>query len=209
MGTVATLLDEHVSFRCASVDRIGIRGYIGGLQYEGGVVKFLLNRGGFIPSPALLNRNHERLVGGLEALVENTRVPVVALSPESPKRTSLGPTKTRRRRRVDPDWCWSARPRSGPRRGGATSTTPTSSIAPAIPTSPGVAGPRCPTTGTSISPIPSGARPSSRSAPTRPTRCGAGCYGERSIRHITRPLQLCGQRRISRIDSHHTGNLVR
>jgi hypothetical protein len=77
MGTVATLLDEHVSFRCASVDRIGIRGYIGGLQYEGGVVKFLLNRGGFIPSPALLNRNRERLVAELEALVENTRVPVV------------------------------------------------------------------------------------------------------------------------------------
>jgi hypothetical protein len=52
MGTVATLLDEHLSFRCTSVDRIAIRGYIAGLQYEGGVVKFLLNRGGTIPSPA-------------------------------------------------------------------------------------------------------------------------------------------------------------
>ena len=77
MGTVATLLDEHVSFRCTSVDRIGIRGYIPGLQYEGGVVKFLLNRGGTIPSPALLNRNHERLVAELEALEESTGVPVV------------------------------------------------------------------------------------------------------------------------------------
>ena len=77
MGTVATLLDEHVSFRCTSVDRIGVRGYIKGLQYEGGVVKFLLNRGGTIPSPALLNRNHERLVAELEALEESTGVPVV------------------------------------------------------------------------------------------------------------------------------------
>ena len=77
MGTVATLLDEHVSFRCTSVDRIGVRGYIEGLQYEGGVVKFLLNRGGFIPSPALVNRNRERLVAELEALEKGTGVPVV------------------------------------------------------------------------------------------------------------------------------------
>ena len=61
MGTVARLLAEHVSFRCTSVDRIGIRGYIPGLQYEGGVVKFLVKRGNRIPSPAALNRNHERL----------------------------------------------------------------------------------------------------------------------------------------------------
>ena len=77
MGTVATLLDEHISFRCTSVDRIGVRGYIRGLQYEGGVVKFLLNRGGTIPSPALLNRNRERLVAELEALEESSGLPVV------------------------------------------------------------------------------------------------------------------------------------
>ena len=77
MGTVARLLDEHVSFRCTSVDRIGVRGYIPGIQYEFGLVKFLLNRGGTIPSPALLNRNHERLVAELEALEESTGVAVV------------------------------------------------------------------------------------------------------------------------------------
>jgi hypothetical protein len=77
MGTVARLLDEHVSFRCTSVDRIGIRGYIPGIQYEFGLVKFLLNRGGTIPSPALLNHNHERLVAELEALEESSGVPVV------------------------------------------------------------------------------------------------------------------------------------
>ena len=41
------------------------------------MVKFLLNRGGTIPSPALLNRNHERLVAELEALEAKTGVPVV------------------------------------------------------------------------------------------------------------------------------------
>jgi hypothetical protein len=78
MGTVARLLDEHVSFRCTSVDRIAVRGYIPGLQYEGGLLKFLLNRaGGTIPSPVLLTRNHQRLVNEVEALEENTGVPVV------------------------------------------------------------------------------------------------------------------------------------
>jgi hypothetical protein len=77
MGTVARLLDEHVSFRCASVDRIGIRGYVPGLQYEGGVVKFLVCRGNTIPSPAVLNHNHERLVGELDALVTASGVPLV------------------------------------------------------------------------------------------------------------------------------------
>jgi hypothetical protein len=44
------------------------------------MVKFLLNRtGGTIPSPVLLNRNHERLVNDLEALEENTGVPVIRI----------------------------------------------------------------------------------------------------------------------------------
>ncbi len=37
MGTIDSLPAEHVSFRCTSVDRIGVRGYVPGLQYEGGV----------------------------------------------------------------------------------------------------------------------------------------------------------------------------
>ena len=43
------------------MDRIEIRGYVPGLQYLGGVVRFLLNRGNFIPWPAALNHKHERL----------------------------------------------------------------------------------------------------------------------------------------------------
>src|SRR5205823_5813951 len=77
MGTVARLLAEHVSFGCTSVDRIGVRGYIQGLQYEGGVVKFLLNRGNTIPSPAALRRNRDRLVAELDGLVAHSGVPVV------------------------------------------------------------------------------------------------------------------------------------
>ncbi|MDQ2826543.1 MAG: hypothetical protein M3Y04_06255 [Actinomycetota bacterium] len=77
MGTVDRLLAEHVSFRCTSVDRIAIRGYIPGLQYEGGVVRFLLNRGFYIPAPAGLAHNHDRLVAELDAVVAAHDVPVV------------------------------------------------------------------------------------------------------------------------------------
>ncbi|HSH60583.1 MAG TPA: hypothetical protein VK988_13285, partial [Acidimicrobiales bacterium] len=77
MGTVARLLAENVSFRCTSVDRVGIRGYVPGLQYEGGLVRFLLERGYRIPSPAGLTHNHERLVSELDALVATRDVPMV------------------------------------------------------------------------------------------------------------------------------------
>jgi hypothetical protein len=77
MGTIDSLLAEHVSFRCTSVDRIGTRGYIPGLQYEGGVVKFLLNRGFPIPSPAALNQAHEHLVADLDAMVASSGAPLV------------------------------------------------------------------------------------------------------------------------------------
>ncbi len=62
MGTVNSLLAEHVTFRLTSVDRVGVAGYIPGLAYEGGVVRFLLHRGYPIPSPAGLGHNHDRLV---------------------------------------------------------------------------------------------------------------------------------------------------
>ncbi len=77
MGTVARLLAENVSFRCTSVDRIGIRGYVPGLQYEGGVLRFLIERGYRIPSPAGFTHNHDRLVSELDALVGAWDVPVV------------------------------------------------------------------------------------------------------------------------------------
>lgn len=91
MGTVARLLAEHVSFRCTSVDRIGIRGYIPGLMYEGGVVKFLVERGNTIPSPAALNRNHERLLGDLDALISASAVPVMRFKTGQSKEDTARP----------------------------------------------------------------------------------------------------------------------
>jgi hypothetical protein len=83
VATVSSLLADHVSLRVASVDRLGIAGYIPKLAYEGGLVKFLLHRAAQakyavnIPSPALLGHNHDRMVAELERFVAQRDLPVV------------------------------------------------------------------------------------------------------------------------------------
>jgi hypothetical protein len=83
VATVSSLLSNHVSLRVASVDRLGIAGYIPKLAYEGGLVKFLLRRAAQaryavnIPSPALLGRNHDRMVADLDRFVAERDVPVL------------------------------------------------------------------------------------------------------------------------------------
>lgn len=77
MGTVARLLADHVSFRCTSVDRIFVAGYVPGLQSEGQVIRFLLHRGYRIPSPAGLGHNHDRLVADIEAFIAENDLPTV------------------------------------------------------------------------------------------------------------------------------------
>jgi len=66
-----------VTFRLTSIDRIGIHGYIEGLAYEGGVLRFLLNRGYPLPAPAGLTHNHRRLVRELDGFVAARGLPVV------------------------------------------------------------------------------------------------------------------------------------
>jgi hypothetical protein len=82
VSTVASLLAEHVSFRLASVDRIGVAGYVPSLQHEGGLVRFLLHRAALmgtakIPSPALLGHNHERLTRALDRFVAERELPLI------------------------------------------------------------------------------------------------------------------------------------
>jgi hypothetical protein len=77
MGSVASLLAGHVSLRLCSVDRIFLQGYVPQLMTEGQVVRFLLNRGAKIPSPAVLGRNHDRFVADIEAFAAAQGVEVV------------------------------------------------------------------------------------------------------------------------------------
>ena len=82
MGTVASLLADHVMLRVRAVDRVGVAGYVPALQHEGGLVKFLLHRAAEvgrrnIPSPALLGHNHDRMVGDLEQFIADHDLPLV------------------------------------------------------------------------------------------------------------------------------------
>lgn len=91
MGTVANLLARNVTLRVSSVDRIGIGGYIPTLVHEGGLVAFLLHRAGLvypgrnIPSPALLDHNHRRMVADFERFVAEADLPVVRFRRRDPK----------------------------------------------------------------------------------------------------------------------------
>ena len=65
MGTVDSVLADHVNLRLTCVDRVICQGYIAGLQSEGMVVRFLAHRGYYIPSPTGFATMHEKLVDGI------------------------------------------------------------------------------------------------------------------------------------------------
>jgi hypothetical protein len=77
MATIASLLRERVSLQVNSVDRIFLAGYIPKLQSEGQVVRFLLDRGFPIPSPAALGKIGQAYVRAVERFAKRNRIPVV------------------------------------------------------------------------------------------------------------------------------------
>jgi hypothetical protein len=85
MATIASLLRERVSLQVNSVDRIFLAGYIPKLQSEGMLVRFLLDRGFQIPSPALLGKNGAAYVRAIERFAKRNRVPMVHFKPGASK----------------------------------------------------------------------------------------------------------------------------
>jgi hypothetical protein len=77
MATIASLLAEHVRLRVRSVDRIFLHGYVPRLQTQGLVVRFLLDQGFPIPSPALLGKIGRRYVDAVDRYARNRGIPVV------------------------------------------------------------------------------------------------------------------------------------
>ncbi|MPZ71111.1 MAG: hypothetical protein GEU71_16535 [Actinobacteria bacterium] len=77
---MSSLLAERVTLRLSSVDRIFVAGYVPQLQTEGQVVRFLLNRGYRIPSPAGLGHNHERVIAEIDAFVADNDLPLVTFA---------------------------------------------------------------------------------------------------------------------------------
>ena len=77
MATIASLLRERATLQVNSVDRIFLAGYIPKLQSEGQVVRFLLDRGLPIPSPAALGKIGEGYVRAIERFSKRYRIPMV------------------------------------------------------------------------------------------------------------------------------------
>jgi hypothetical protein len=77
MATISSLLRERATLQVNSVDRIFLAGYIPKLQSEGQVVRFLLDRGFPIPSPAALGKIGEAYARAIERFARRNRIPLV------------------------------------------------------------------------------------------------------------------------------------
>lgn len=77
MATIRSLLRDRVTLQVRSVDRIYLQAYVPKLMSDGQVIRFLLDRGFPIPSPALLGKNGRAYVAAIERFAEQNRIPIV------------------------------------------------------------------------------------------------------------------------------------
>jgi hypothetical protein len=77
VATISSLLADHVSLRIDCVDRLFLHGYVPGLQTQGQVIRFLLDPGFPIPSPAVLGKIGREYVRAIERFVLDHQVPIV------------------------------------------------------------------------------------------------------------------------------------
>jgi hypothetical protein len=77
VATITSLLRDHVTLRVRSVDRLFLQGYVPRLMCEGQVVRFLLDRGYPIPSPALLGKIGRGYVQEVERFAEDNEIPLL------------------------------------------------------------------------------------------------------------------------------------
>ncbi len=77
MTTIRSLLRDHVALQVRSVDRIYLQAYVPRLMSEGLLVRFLLDRGAIIPSPAVLGQIGSRYVAAIERFAARNEIPIV------------------------------------------------------------------------------------------------------------------------------------
>lgn len=77
MATISSLLADHVTLRVRSVDRLFLQGYVPRLMTQGQVIRFLLDRGFPIPSPALLGKIGRAYVQAIDRFRLEQDVPIV------------------------------------------------------------------------------------------------------------------------------------
>jgi hypothetical protein len=77
VATISSLLADHVTLQVRSVDRLFFQGYVPRLQTQFQVIRFLLDRGFPIPSPAVLGRIGREYVNAVERFIVEHEIPVV------------------------------------------------------------------------------------------------------------------------------------
>jgi hypothetical protein len=77
VATIASLLRDHVTLQVRSVDRLFLQGYVPRLMCQGQLIRFLLDRGNPIPSPALLGKIGRAYVAAIDRFALDNEIPVV------------------------------------------------------------------------------------------------------------------------------------
>ena len=77
MATISSLLADHVTLQVRSVDRLFLQGYVSRLMTEGQVIRFLLDRGFPIPSPAVLGKIGRDYVERINEFIARNEIPTV------------------------------------------------------------------------------------------------------------------------------------
>jgi hypothetical protein len=77
VATISSLLADHVTLEVRSVDRLFFQAYVPRLQTQFQVIRFLLDRGFPIHSPAVLGRIGREYVNAVEQFIVEHEIPVV------------------------------------------------------------------------------------------------------------------------------------
>jgi len=77
VATISSLLADHVTLQVWSVDRLFLQGYVPRLMTQGQVIRFLLDRGFPIPSPAVLGKIGRDYVNRVNDYIATNEIPVV------------------------------------------------------------------------------------------------------------------------------------
>jgi hypothetical protein len=77
VATISSLLRDHVTLQVRSVDRLFLQGYVPRLQTQGQLIRFLLDRGFPIPSPAALGKIGRGYVAAIDRFIVDHEIPVV------------------------------------------------------------------------------------------------------------------------------------
>lgn len=77
MATISSLLADHVTLQVRSVDRLFLQGYVPRLMTQGQVIRFLLDRGFPIPSPAVLGKIGRDYVNQINDYIARNEIPTV------------------------------------------------------------------------------------------------------------------------------------